>query len=118
MSERWKLHRRRVEFGRQELELWMFVSCKFENGGWVVSEEPFNDGENDQYYSSAIQEYKESKERVLFEGFSYDKMGFAYSTTQDECGFDEEYMENKTIETLVKFNLTLTESAKKQIYGI
>lgn len=102
------------EFLLQPLTLGMFVPCSLENGM------PLNDNglvDSEGYVLDEIEfkEYQKAKERVLFEGFGYDEMGFAYSKTQSECGFDETYMQNKKVEDLVKYNLVLTESAKKQI---
>lgn len=58
-------------------------------------------------------EWKESNKCVLFFGFEYDsKMEYWHN---NEISFDHEYVQNKTIEDLVKYNLVLTESANKQI---
>lgn len=108
------------DFLKQPLTLEMFVPVSIHGN---VLNEPVNysayqfgmSGKDFNFNFVDCQEYQEAKERVLFEGFEYDKMGFAYSTTQSDCGFDEEYMENKTIEYLVKYNLELTESAKRQL---
>jgi len=125
-----KLRNNYDDFIKQKLTIWMFVPCKLVDGVWVVLEEPlqqnyvFEDhpelaGNPKEYdlelFENDIKEYQEAKDRVLFANFKYDKMGFAYSTTQSECVFDEEYMESKTIEDLVKYNLELTPTAKKLI---
>ena len=94
-----------ANFLKKPLEIWQFVPCKLVDGVWVVLEKkkPFQDN----YY-----EYQEAKSRCLFEGFVYDsKMEYWYN---NDIGFDEEYIENKTIEDLVKYNLELTASAIKE----
>lgn len=121
----WDLHRLYVNFVKQILELWMFVPAKLVDGVWVVLEEPFNDGQNDQYYLSALDEYQEAKERVLFEGFEYDKHTNQLKNNDNMylffgARYCDVYYKNETkflesIEEITKYNLVLTESAKKQI---
>jgi hypothetical protein len=103
-------------FLSQILELWMFVPCKLVNGVWVVLEEPFNDGENDQYYSSAMQEYQEAKDRVLFDGFKF-KGETNYCWIFTYRGAYPNRIYKKDIEMLAnRFkNLVLTPTAQKQI---
>ena len=121
-NRKWQLHRKRVEFGKQPLEKWMFVPCKLVDSVWVALQEPKKEKYYDEYnefqeehYDSDVLEYQKSKERCLFEGFEYDQYGFAFLKTKKQCGFDEEYMEGKTIEDLVKYNLEITATAQKQI---
>jgi len=92
----------------QKLELWMFVPCKKVNGVWVVLEEPFNDGQNDNYYSSALQEYQEAKDRVLFDG------KFDVNSERQLIRFNNIMQPIEclgVIENLIKYNLQLTKTA-------
>jgi len=110
-NKRWQLHRKRVLFGKQPLEIWQFVPCKLVDGVWAVLEEP-------NKYTSNLEindEYQQAKDRCLFEGFEYDKYGFSVLKNKKGCGFDEEYMTEHTIEDLVKYNLELTKTAQKQL---
>ena len=88
-------------------------------------------------YNIAVQEYQEAKERVLFEGFEIINKG-KWSKTNPLCGlwlsnknndckpfsycskgYPKEYywanINSEKIEDLVKYNLELTPTAKKQI---
>ena len=137
MSERWQKHRKRVNFGRKKLELWMFVSCKFVDGVWVVLEEPnINDFKSKPFcktgeckaYFDELKEYQEAKDRVLFEGFEV-KKNFEDFNCLYKKGFSQVYsflVANRTfqidfpsgattIEDLVKYNLELTQTAQKEI---
>ena len=38
--DKWNLHRKRVNFGKQPLAIYQFVPCKLIDGEWVVLEEP------------------------------------------------------------------------------
>lgn len=112
ISEKWYYHRKRVEFGRQTLNISFFVPAKLVDGEWVVLEHKQNE------YLSSLKpheriEYETSLSNVLFEGFVYDSI-MEYCHNND-ISFDEEYINNKTIEDLVKYNLTLTTTSKKQI---
>ena len=100
----------------------MFVPCKIVDGVWVVLEEPFNDGQNDNYYSSVLQEYQEAKDRCIFEGFEC-KSDEAI-TNYDGCIIRLHDQKNYfslfgkqifTIECLVKSNLQLTKTAVNKI---
>lgn len=127
MSERWYLHRQRVKFGRQKLELWMFVPCKFVDGVWVVLEEPKWVSPEGVKWEDFVKEYQEAKERILFEGFevntaktsshTYRKVRsksvtVSYYNDVSLWSFEDKL---KTIEDLVKYNLVLTPTAQKQI---
>jgi len=111
-----------ANFLSQKLELWMFVPCKLVDGVWVVLEEPFNDGENDQYYSSAMQEYQEVKERCLFELESFTK-NIIKSTYWNEYRFtftNGKYFDFEddtvyNVERLCELEPTLTQTAQKQL---
>jgi len=103
---KWRLHRLRVDFGKQPLEPWQFVPCKLVDGVWAVLEEkkPFQDN---------YHEFVEAKERCLFEGFKSYKKEFVFLPGIIEI--DGEFCDGKTIEDLVKYNLQLTQTAQKQI---
>jgi len=60
MSQRWGLHRARVNFGKQLVELWMFVPVG-EDGS--VLEEPIETIGGVEMYAK---EYEKAKERCLF----------------------------------------------------
>lgn len=133
-KDSWLMHRKYVEFCKQSLNLGMFVPAKIIDGGWVVLEEPFNDGQNDQYYSSAMEEYQETKSRCLFEGWHYKKdcMGFKKVYSSDfqinldtlECEFyidgmhfEDFKLKGNNIESLSNqlSGILLTQTAQKQI---
>jgi len=121
LHEKWKLHRLRVLFGEFLLEPWMFVPC---DKDWNV----LDDIDFDGYNQIEIEEYKQAKEKCLFEGFEclrggmsinsntfyITKDGFDVATKIDELDFDWQF-EFKTIEKLSKYKLELTSSAKKQL---
>jgi hypothetical protein len=106
-----------ANFLKKPLELWMFVPCD-ENGN--VLEEPETSDKNGKPYYETKSEYElfnksyfKAKERVLFEGFEYDnKMEYWHNK---HISFDEEFCENKTIEDLIQYNLTLYQTAIKQL---
>ena len=91
-----------ANFLKQPLELWMFVPCKLVDGVWVVLEEkkPFQDN----YF-----EFQEAKKRCLFEGFEVRKGNWLLNGNID---IDEEFCQGLSIESLVKYNLELTPTAK------
>lgn len=96
-----------AKFLKQPLEQFMFVPCD-ENGN--VLEKP-NAGMFG--YDHVYNNYNKAKERVLFEGFEYDnKMEYWHNK---HISFDEEFCENKTIEDLIQYNLTLSQTAIKQL---
>lgn len=121
----------------QKLEISMFVPCKLVDGVWVVLEDTYskkpdrNDYFNDQegnleLYQHNInlwKEYQEAKESVLFEGFEVKKfktgtcyLDFADGNLLVTNQFVKYDFKNfKTVEDLVKHNLELTASAKKQL---
>lgn len=107
-----------AQFISQKLELWMFVPCKLVDGVWVVIEKPKrvfatsstlanNIEYTNYYYETELTEFQETKDRVLFEGF-----------TQISGTSIIDYLKlfpNNTIEDLVKYKPTLTASAKKTL---
>lgn len=123
-----------ANFLKQPLKLEMFVPCDDDG---IVLEVP----ENYHFYEKRLDpnefrfnvidciEYKEAKEKVLFEGISvqnskewielYGEIRIYVETDVKEKMFShvfrEEYSKHKTIEDLTKYDLTLTENAIKQI---
>jgi len=116
-SQKWQLHRQRVEFGKQPLEIWQFVPCKLVDGVWVVLEEPHRNEQDTWLWA----EYKQAKERCLFEGFKKVvrndvnlilHSGFCLiEYNLGHFGFYDKSKSIKTIEDLVKYNLELTPTA-------
>lgn len=126
---------RYASFLKKPLTLGMFVPCDLDGN---VLEEPkgvkccggiMNDcdcrGEL-QYDPEEVYEYQEAKDRVLFHGFEFVKKKFInseydYLSNGDIYIFS--FWENKwqlndlfkTVECLIKFEVVLTESAKKEI---
>lgn len=109
-----------ANFLKQPLTLAMFVPCDLEGN---VLEEPHNLGLINTYptgdvimdksFEKAI-EYQQAKERVLFEGCF---LNFKGEVIVKETEFQTlKYADsNWTIEDLTQFDLTLTQSAIKQI---
>jgi len=113
-----------ANFLKQPLELWMFVPCG-ENGN--VLELPHPSNYNMQadvaydLYNEDIQVFMKAKERVLFEGFEI-KDGLSVcdenSIIHVFWNYENIWKLSKgisTIEDLVKYNLTLTQTAKNKI---
>lgn len=127
-----------AEFLKQPLALWMFVPCD-EDGN--VLEQPCDIMNTDGCRDCACREFKRAKSRVLFEdAIKID--GSPYKCTKrllidlavdtpfriytelrypdgkiERNEFPNPKKPNMTIEDLVEYNLTLTETAIKQIYG-
>jgi len=130
MSQRWNLHRVRVNFGKQPLELWMFVPVG-EDGN--VLEEPVYSvccgrciNGLDECISDAMLEFQQAKERCLFDGFEIIDVTQNFkiiNNTMLDCKFSASMINNswminsidKTIECLIKYNLKLTPTALKQL---
>lgn len=129
---KWRYHRKRLEFGKQPLELWMFVPCN-EDGN--VLEKPKLKEKNrtvleNVEYQNKIFEYQQAKERCLFEYFVLaETLSFNTDTPKSVCIYDFLHVfwwhkkESKwilskgisTIEDLVTYNLELTATAEKKI---
>ena len=108
--------------------LGMFIPCDLDGN---VLEEPIHlysdnpDKENSPMYqnSIAVKIYNEAKSRVLFDDVSVRDIGSSYMIVFNGSNLfryskNRKKLENnepKTIECLVKYGLTLTESATKQI---
>jgi hypothetical protein len=89
-----------ANFLKQPLELWMFVPC--------VDNEVFNYSKHGNK-----EQYNKAKERCLFEGFTYDKVG--YIDYKHYC-INILTLTNLTSEHLIKYDLTLTETAKNMLF--
>jgi len=127
MSERWSLHRKRINFGKQLTELWMFVPCKLVDGVWVVLKKPINyeawlglhQSEGGTIGFTEHVEYWKAKDLCLFEGFSIcDRM--EQGEEIDCIMYNDEHfllksIIGKTIEEIVKHQFELTTTALKQI---
>jgi len=109
----------------QKLEIWMFIPCKLVDGVWVVLEEPTETHETIFHDSESLKGYQEAKERCLFDGFDITNFtkGIKKTINLDNTVhvfYYENFQWNKaigisTIEDLIKYNLELTQTAKKQI---
>lgn len=126
-------------FLKQKLELWMFVPCQLVDGVWVVFEKTPEEFENFlrnsrdggwwQEYYEYRDEFQEAKKRCLFEGFNLNIDNNLYETPFKDFYLgiyfgnqyialffnDSEVCKLENIEDLVKYSITLTPTAKKQI---
>ena len=128
-----------ANFLKQPLEFWMFVPCKLIDGVWTILEKPLNYNKwlrkelNTPYDLDLIkyEQYKQAKERVLFDGFHL--LGIEDNIIEIELKnadlwitfigkkvvvtnqFSQQYS-IYNIEDLIQEDLTLTETAIKQIY--
>ncbi|WP_291095515.1 MULTISPECIES: hypothetical protein [unclassified Empedobacter] len=82
-----------------------FSNHQEEQSGWMYEE-----GE-DEYYK-VLEKYQQAKERVLFEGFSVYKNLIKNINGDNIMTW---YIEARCIEDLILMNLTLTQTAIKQI---
>ena len=114
-----------ANFLKQPLKLEMFVPCDDEGNvvkkpkmlyydsmtGWSCPQDEID-------YEDKMRPYEQAKEKVLFEGCSISKL-MPDNYYQVYCDSDRilwlSWNKSKTIEDLILSNLTLTESAKKQI---
>ena len=101
-----------AKFLKEPLTFGMFVPCDENNEPIIARHYQYFDNEFE--HSEYLKKFEQAKERVLFEGFEYNQMGFVY-LNEKGCALDEEYMKTNTIEYLVKYNLKLTPTALKQI---
>ena len=109
-------------FLRQKLELWMFVPCKLVDDVWIILEEPvYTEPSNMYYNNSYVKEYKEAKDRCLFEGVTYipaeDKNSYDIIRICKEISVINypKFWKDAIVESLIPYNLILTETAKKII---
>ena len=98
-----------ANFLKTPLKLEMFVPC--DNNGNVL-QEPYFDGENDMYFSSAYDEYQTALSKIWFKGFEYNPNGYVF---KDFDKFDDEWFVNATIEDLIPYNLEITENFGKNL---
>jgi len=111
--EKWYFHRKRVGFGKQPLELWMFVPCKLVEDVWVVLEEPLLsvDFWEKGDVSKELQEYQQAKEKCLFFSQHGNEEMF------DQClakVFLDEFFNIEQLANEIR-NIILTPTALKQI---
>lgn len=114
-NRKWELHRQRVDFGKQPLALWMFVPCKIVDSVWVVLEEPTHYRRNEigTIWNDDLKEYRQAKERCLFEGFEIGVYPLDdLLMHRNEFGLPIKDLHRQTIEDLVKYNLELTATAQ------
>ena len=97
---------RYAKFIKQPLALWMFVPCDL-HGNVLEEKKPFQD----KYY-----EYQEARERCLFKGFEMDN-SFVTHKSHNSFFYPISCLHEQTIEGLVKYNLELTTTAQKEIFG-
>lgn len=123
-----------ANFLKHPLNLSMFIRCKLVNGVWFVLEKPKNysafevgmSSQDFRYNVFECVEYKESKDRVLFNEVPFhfpskNTVLLSFKETIVPYNLQEQsfYCDKlNIIEDLIKYNLELTETAKKQIYGI
>lgn len=107
-----------ANFLKKPLELWMFVPCDEEGN---VLEEPYNyinfiNGvELNENLEKYCEKYQQAKERVLFEGFEYQKQGGEYLVKFDNKPVWVNWNNSKTIEDLIYLKPKLTPTAIKKI---
>lgn len=121
-----------ANFLKKELNIGMFVPAKKVDGVWVVLEEPKI--ENDHHGSffkmqtdfHKEKEYEEAKNVVLFKDFSFSRKPFEdfdfiktekFFVFRKHCTMKHWSINFriKTVEDLVKYNLTFTQSAKQKL---
>lgn len=113
---KWELHRKRVAFGKQPLEPWMFASCD-EDGNVLEETTQFDPDETSQYYAQQMwdnKQYQQAKSRCFFEDFELENR-FVTHKSHASFFYPISCLHERTIEDLVKYNLELTATAKKQI---
>jgi len=74
----------------------------------------------DECRHCACREYLKAKDKVLFEGFSICNRLESVKCVENgdlHFSYDKAIESNETVETLVKYRLELTDTAKKQIFG-
>lgn len=127
-----------ARFLSKKLNISFFVPAKFVDGEWVILEEPkdyknwvdvyianITEGITKDRYTSQLEarmdcvEYQSSLSNVLFDGFKYgkyeaDDYNPEYEFVKNDfCKIGFQHFGIKTMEDLIKYNLTLTASAKK-----
>jgi hypothetical protein len=108
-----------AKFLKQPKEIWMFVPCD-EDGNVLekpkIENMPFC-SVNGEGYDYAILKYEQAKERVLFERFKLGAYPLERFVLHDNPSFGLviDSFKEETIEDLVRYDLTLTQTAIKQI---
>lgn len=104
-----------ANFLKQELTLNMFVPTD-EDGNVLEIPDSIGVG-NDFYLERAENQYKEAKEKVLFEGFERFNEYCAIHSKHKAVYIDDEYCQSHIVEDLINHEdlFSLTESALKQI---
>ena len=97
---------RHAKFLKHPLTIGMFVPCDL-SGNVLEEKKPFQD----KYY-----EYQEARERCLFKGFEMDN-SFVTHKSHNSFFYPISCLHEQTIEDLVKYNLELTTTAQKEIFG-
>ena len=106
---------RYAKFIKQPLALWMFVPCD-EDGNVIPDKE-------NHFTRKELDYWEQAEERCLFKGFEvdYDRI---VKNNEIRIQFNDYsvYLNNSktmisTIEDLVKYNLELTTTAQKEIFG-
>lgn len=120
-SEKWLLHRKRVIFGKQPLELWQFVPCD-EDGNVLEEPEPIHtyglEPCDYEYDDNEILKYQQAEERCLFEGFTFkeETKDTYFLLKEGIYTFALTKLRPRLIESLVGMDkLTLTQTAIKQL---
>lgn len=109
-----------ANFLKQPLKIEMFVPCDSEGN---VLEEPVNynaysnelSREDYSYNFIDCVNYRQAKEKVLFKGFEVEKFPNFYLVCYNNKEVYVSWNNSKTIESLTYLNLTLTDSAIKQL---
>lgn len=106
-----------AKFLKQTLTLGMFAPCNLDGN---VLEEPKWVSPEGVKWDEYVKEYQEAKDRVLFEGFEYieaNKEGdypFVRIAYLSPINYPK-FWNGLTVEHLIKYNLTLTESKAKEL---
>lgn len=103
-----------AKFLKQPLTLGMFVPCD-ENGNVLQEPELCNEFfsvDEEEVYEHELYLFETAEEKVLFKGFVL--IGNTVDNINGNCFFTE-YLRGRNVEDLIHMNLTLTESAIKQI---
>ena len=109
-----------ANFLRQPLKLEMLIPCDEEGD---ILEKPTNYEQRLPNmmieYNDEVYRYKQAKEKVLFEGIEFERIGGVnfLKINEDTFAFHDfdKKFKDLTIEFLVQYNLQLTEYAIKQI---
>ena len=112
--EYYKTTSRYANFLKEPLKLEMFVPCDddgnfLENPSNKIYPASMSFSNEIEYYNL---KHQQAKEKVLFDGFRFQNEGYV---TNGIFKFNEEYLENKTIEDLIQFDLTLTQTAIEKL---